>query len=367
MLDEIDGVLYRRKSMEGRDEAYLEQVISDKLIPDRGLSIGLVLGSVDGLSCMGGSSGLGGRDSFSAKSNVISNKSNVISKAISSSVSLGGVSLGGGSLGGVSLGGGVNVSVSVSKGLKKIGCGGGGSKEVNSNTDLNGHSSVIMNVNSHANLNVNSNTTLNGSKEGVSRESSREGGSRESSREGEGSGSGESEGGGEVVQSEGGESGGEGMKESVGNETGGCSEESMNDTVLGICPRQLFDSKDWPGIHLAEIELNVDGILNRPKSAQKPPYSYAILIKKALSESKDGQLSLSAIYKWIKENFAYYKTADSAWQNSIRHNLSLNKMFLKVKRPTSAPGKGGFWRINPEYDAALARSKRDKENFSKPI
>ncbi|XP_063858687.1 forkhead box protein J3-like [Scylla paramamosain] len=72
----------------------------------------------------------------------------------------------------------------------------------------------------------------------------------------------------------------------------------------------------------------------------------------AMKENQN-KMTLSAIYKWIKENFAYYKTADPSWQNSIRHNLSLNKCFLKVPRSKDEPGKGGFWRLDPEYADSL--------------
>ncbi|XP_035209421.1 forkhead box protein J1-A-like [Stegodyphus dumicola] len=84
----------------------------------------------------------------------------------------------------------------------------------------------------------------------------------------------------------------------------------------------------------------------------KPPYSYATLICMAMKANKN-KMTLSAIYKWIKENFMYYRNADPSWQNSIRHNLSLNKCFIKIPRSKDEPGKGGFWRLDPQYAESL--------------
>ncbi|CEG74149.1 Putative Fork head protein [Rhizopus microsporus] len=83
---------------------------------------------------------------------------------------------------------------------------------------------------------------------------------------------------------------------------------------------------------------------------EKPPYSYATLIAHAILSSKDGRLTLSDIYKWISEAYPYYQRGVKGWQNSIRHNLSLNKKwFVKLdRRPTQAhPGKGGYWTLQP--------------------
>ncbi|XP_013783971.1 forkhead box protein J1-B-like [Limulus polyphemus] len=84
----------------------------------------------------------------------------------------------------------------------------------------------------------------------------------------------------------------------------------------------------------------------------KPPFSYATLICMAM-KAHGNKMTLSNIYKWIQDNFVYYKNSDISWQNSIRHNLSLNKCFIKVPRGKGEPGKGGFWRLDPKYEKTL--------------
>ncbi|XP_069510806.1 forkhead box protein J1 [Ambystoma mexicanum] len=95
----------------------------------------------------------------------------------------------------------------------------------------------------------------------------------------------------------------------------------------------------------------------------KPPYSYATLICMAMQASKKAKITLSAIYKWITDNFCYFRHADPTWQNSIRHNLSLNKCFIKVPREKDEPGKGGFWKIDPHYADRLMNGANKKRRL----
>ncbi|KAJ5430075.1 Winged helix-turn-helix transcription repressor DNA-binding [Penicillium cf. griseofulvum] len=87
---------------------------------------------------------------------------------------------------------------------------------------------------------------------------------------------------------------------------------------------------------------------NKEERPGHPPYS--VLIYQALKEAPGNKLQLQSIYAWFEANTD--KGGDpnaKGWQNSIRHNLSMNAGFEAVKEEVG-PGKKAvnFWRLTPE-------------------
>lgn len=101
------------------------------------------------------------------------------------------------------------------------------------------------------------------------------------------------------------------------------------------------------------------GVAFDPSSEEKPPYSYATLIGISILSHPERKLTLSHIYQWISDTFKYYKKGDVGWQNSIRHNLSLNKAFIKGEK--SKDGKGHFWCIKQGSEEQFLKSRSVKK------
>ena len=97
---------------------------------------------------------------------------------------------------------------------------------------------------------------------------------------------------------------------------------------------------------------------------RKPQYSYAALIGMSILRAPGRRLTLAQIYKWISDSFAYYRASQTGWQNSIRHNLSLNKAFIKQERPKDDPGKGNYWAIEPGMETQFLKDKASRRPTS---
>lgn len=106
-----------------------------------------------------------------------------------------------------------------------------------------------------------------------------------------------------------------------------------------------------PAVGLENNSIDQDA--NQSKNGTKPPFSYAQLIVQAILSAPDKQMTLSQIYNYISAQYPYYEANNRGWQNSIRHNLSLNRYFIRLARKDNESGKGSFWRLDQNCEEKL--------------
>lgn len=76
---------------------------------------------------------------------------------------------------------------------------------------------------------------------------------------------------------------------------------------------------------------------------------YAQLIYQALLHADGHTMILRDIYDWFKKHTDKATASETkGWQNSIRHNLSMNGAFEKVDQPGEESRKGFMWRLSAD-------------------
>ena len=108
----------------------------------------------------------------------------------------------------------------------------------------------------------------------------------------------------------------------------------------------------------------VEGIPPGPRPVDRPGPSFACIIGQAILKCQAGGLSLEHIYRFVETAYPYFKNGDGAWRNSVRHNLSIHKMFETIPRTEKfPPGKGGIWIIHEDEKCHWPEENKFIKNF----
>jgi hypothetical protein len=168
-------------------------------------------------------------------------------------------------------------------------------------------------------------------------------------------------------------------------------ERSPYQTLSGLAPPAASESASARQAQEAADQTQSDPAAAAPvgdrfassRRRRRPPYSYSSLIAQAIASSPEGRMTLREIYTWISTSLPHLYSMEGpehqGWQNTVRHNLSLNKSFVKVARTAqdiyescasgnpslsqAARGKGGWWTLDvPVAQALLGPNYKGEED-----
>ncbi|KAI7160127.1 hypothetical protein KC349_g3735 [Hortaea werneckii] len=97
---------------------------------------------------------------------------------------------------------------------------------------------------------------------------------------------------------------------------------------------------------------------------------YAQLLYRCLREAPEHTMALKDLYEWVREHSQKAKDSkNKGWQNSVRHNLSMNAAFEKVQQgPAPGTKKGALWRLTPSAlnNGVISTTRYRKDPKRKP-
>ncbi|VDB99164.1 unnamed protein product [Peniophora sp. CBMAI 1063] len=116
---------------------------------------------------------------------------------------------------------------------------------------------------------------------------------------------------------------------------------------------------DENGKHPSHVDC-VSSLSCLPDTNGKPNCIWNILLRAAILGSPDRRLSIRELYQELMNKFPYYARLSpdelQRWKQTIRHNLSVFSIFVKIDKQPGDPIWGSYWTI--DLDASLQEVKR---------
>ncbi|KAH8099829.1 hypothetical protein BXZ70DRAFT_1000678 [Cristinia sonorae] len=108
-----------------------------------------------------------------------------------------------------------------------------------------------------------------------------------------------------------------------------------------------------------------------PDTDGRPQHTLPVILRCAILGSPKQRLTIREIYAAMEKKYSYYTTAGPAWKQSVRHHLSLNRLFERQPRPATEPGFGSYWTVNllapPGTKRPRKRGGRKKAENGEPV
>jgi len=112
------------------------------------------------------------------------------------------------------------------------------------------------------------------------------------------------------------------------------------------------------------VDPGVEGCPPGIRPKERPSPSFACIIGQAILAASAGGLSLDHIYRYVETVYPFFEPGEAAWRNSVRHNLSIHKMFETIARTEDhPPGKGGIWVIREDERCHWPSPDKFVKNF----
>ncbi|KAL0576701.1 hypothetical protein V5O48_005268 [Marasmius crinis-equi] len=152
-------------------------------------------------------------------------------------------------------------------------------------------------------------------------------------------------------------------------------DDEMNAEDMPAEDDQVQEEEQGEDIHVPNIPHNPDHkphpncpdtLACLPDTEGRPQHTLPVILRCAILGSPRKRLTIREIYAAMEGKYAYYRTAGQTWKQSVRHHLSLNRLFERQPRPVTDPGFGSYWTVNLAAPPGTKRPrKRGRPNKNK--